>query len=157
MAQRHPTPTYRTAEQIADSLESAIEAVRDYLGTDREVPAAYAAGDRARRAVDIAITVDGITPAQIATRAGVRQLLVAGMVRDPQHRARALAAARHDAQRYLDEVVAEMRMEAWRQWEAADGQHGAKTRIAANLRVTRTTLDAWLAGSTGEEQHDGNA
>jgi hypothetical protein len=147
------TPTYRTAEQIEASLAAAVEAVRDYRGTDREVPASYAAGDRARRAVDIAICVDGITPALIAARVGVRQLVVAELVADPRHRAAALVAARHDAERYTGRVMAAMQAEARWRWETAGGGRGVKTHIAADLKITRGTLDAWLAG---EEKHDGN-
>jgi len=143
-------PTYRTAEQIAASLEAAVEAVRDYLGTDREVPAAYAASDRARRAVDIAISVDGVTPAQIAARVGVRQLVIAELVADPRHRAAALAAARHDADRYAGRVMAAMQAEARWRWETAGRAHGAKRRIADDLKISRQTLDTWLADTPAD-------
>lgn len=145
------TPTHRTAAQIAASLGQAAAALRDHLGVDRQPLDSAASWQRATRAIDIAMAVDGITAAQIATAAGVRQLVVAQHITDPRRRAAALAAARHDADRYAEQVRDAMRQEAlWRMHEAG-GDRGAKARIAADLGITRPTLDTWITEHEGRQ------
>lgn len=136
------TTSYRSAAEIAEQLDRAAQAVRAYLGgTGEEREAA--------KQVWLAHQLDGTSPAHIAQRAGVRQLLVARLVDDDKLRAAALAAARHDAERYQAQVMDAIRVEALVRWRKAnqdgDPPRGTKTLICTQLGLTRPTLDGWIA------------
>lgn len=131
-----------TAEQQTETLHRAARAITAY----------YAADDpaTATREVELALRacqVDGVSPAQVAGMAGVRQLLVARLVPGRRARAAALTTARHDAQRHLDEVVDAVRAEAVGRWHEAggvDAPRGTKMAIADELDVSRTSFYDWL-------------
>lgn len=151
-----------TAEKIDQALADAAEAVRHYYATVQAPdPTAVDRPSHAERMEhDVRAEVQralraGHTAAAIASRASLRQLLVARLVDDPQQRAAALVAARHDAQRYEREVAEALRQEARRRWvnvggtlgdpDGASVPRGTKRALADELGVTRVTLDDWLS------------
>jgi hypothetical protein len=138
----------RTAEQLATTLADAAQAVRHYYGSDERDyheltvvgagtqprPAARAAYDEVGRALRA-----GHSAAAVAVAAGVRQLLIVGLIGDANARAAALVAARHDAQRYQTQVMAALRDEVL----AAITDGMSEYRAERVYGVTRATIRDW--------------
>jgi hypothetical protein len=138
----------RTAQQLAGTLADAAQAVRHYYGTDERDHhelTIVGAGTRPRPAarqayaeVDRALSA-GHSAAAIAAAAGVRQLAVVALMGDPEARARALVAARHDAERYHAQVMAVLREEVL----AAIAGGMSEYRAERTFGVIRQTIRDW--------------
>lgn len=102
------TSTHITPEQAEQARQRAVAAVTRFY-SDAETDGHTRRERDAVTHVTDAVRIYGVTAAQIALAAGVRQLLVARLITDARERAQALAAARHDAQRYLDQVQETLR------------------------------------------------
>lgn len=87
----------------------------------------------------------------ISTRVARRDvgLLVAGLIGDPDERARALARERHVAERYAARVREVMRERAVAR--ARGGGDGVKSETARLFGITRPTLDKWLSEAAEED------
>lgn len=135
---------------MTDTLQTAVDAVQTYYASDDKMitPADHPAVAvpyssslvATQRAVDEALK-DGHPLPLIAARAQIRQLWLAQFVTDEDAYLRALAAARHDAERYRDQVIETQRIAALR----TVGQGRLKGVVADRLGVSRVTLNKWLA------------
>lgn len=150
------TTTYRSAEDIAEQLHTAAQAVKRLFDSTTTTPAVEREQE-ARRQVWLARQLDHTTPAQIAAASGVPQLLVARLVDDPDAHAAALVAARHDAERYERQVIEDIRQSALARWRKAtdSGQQppprGTKAAICSALGISAPTLDEWIASLDAED------
>ena len=91
---------------------------------------------------------DGHTVALIAARAQMRQLFLAQFVEDKSDYMRTLATARHDAERYRDQVIEAQRMAALK--ALAEGV--SKIDVSQMLGISRVTLNSWIAKAA--DPHD---
>lgn len=125
-----------------------VDAVRTRNATDPsgDVRDYWHADERARRAVTAAVTTYGASAAQIASAAGVRQLGIVELIDDDAATDEALVQARHDAERYLREVMDRIRSTALARHYAGE----QKIRICERLGITRPALDAWIRESEME-------
>lgn len=137
---------YLTAEKKAEILDRAVEAVRDYYGTPRTGEEAGTAEKQTRDAVGDALWLAGATAARIASVAGVRQLLVARLVDDPERRREALVAARHDVDRHREDVMAAIRAGVMAEYrrELDGGKRPNVTALADRWGIARQGLYDWL-------------
>ncbi|HEY9249247.1 MAG TPA: hypothetical protein VIO38_08955 [Rariglobus sp.] len=140
-----PEMTYQT-----DTLDAAAQAVTDvyaYRTTDGALSRQALTDLRTDAAGKVTIALrGGITPAQIAAKAGVRQLLVAQFIDDLAARADALRAARHDAERYQEQVMDALRAEVL----AAVAGGTSKAEASRLYGVGRPAIDAWLRAAAEE-------
>ena len=137
---------------MTDTLQAAADAVRTHFAGDSHTvtpagmprlgvavpysPTHVAALNAVREALK-----DGHTIPLIAARAQMRQLFLAQFVEDESDYMRALATARHDADRYRDQVIEAQRLAALK--ALAEGV--SKTDVAQMLGVSRVTLYGWIA------------
>lgn len=131
--------SYITAEQIAAARDKAVAAVRDLYAGDQD------AERRAFDRVTDAVTIYSVTAAEIASLTGLRQLLVARLInaetsRGEAARAEALKMARHDADRYRDEVRQVVHDAVVRSVEGGMPE----SRAAELYGVDRQTVRTWL-------------
>ena len=144
---------------MTDTLQAAADAVRTHFAGDGRmvtpagVPRLGVATPHsptriaAQRAIKAALK-DGHTIALIAARTQMRQLFLAQFVEDKSDYMRTLATARHDAERYRDQVIEAQRMAALK--ALAEGV--SKIDVAQMIGVSRVTLNSWIAKAA--DSHD---
>lgn len=148
--------------QLLDEAVTAVAALLAYWGAEEELvePTKPGADHRpvlghleatAASAVTRAVVRGDHIHTLISARLARRDvgLIVAGLIGDPDERARAWARERHAAERYAAYVRETMRAPAVAR--AQGGGDGAKTETAKLFGITRKTLDAWLAQSAEED------
>lgn len=137
---------YPTTADKQAMLGDAIDAMREWLARDPEMPAADL-GKLQRRtqlAVTAAVTTGGHVHTLISGRLGCVGLRVVEMITDQDAYGRALAAERHAAKLYVQHlarlVVAYVKRVAGPKRE----QHGIVTGLGKVFGVSRQTVDTWL-------------
>jgi hypothetical protein len=141
-----------TAEQIAKLRAETVAALRDYY--DRPVTAPNGddpTGSYTRQRVqqgNDAVTMvarslkAGITMRHLAMDSHLPGLLIIQLIEDAQQRADAFVAEIHHLERSLDAVRQARIKDAQARFHAGECY---KTKLAASLKITRPTLDAWLS------------
>jgi len=141
-----------TREELDKMLKRAVAAVRAALGSpDDDIHLVQTRQAAAESAVTDAVEA-GIHHRQIAVQSGVSGLRVLSYITDLDLSYQALRAERHHAERYVDQVLEEIRGRALYLYVHGTG----KTEVCKALGVSRPTLNAWIK-TEGIEDRDAAA
>ena len=137
------------AIDTATARTRAVDAVKSFYGTEHAGPHDHRNAELdARAAVTFAVDIAGITHREIASLAGVPGLLVAKLITTPETYVSALRLERHAAERYVSDVLGEIRQAAVRHVnpDAGRGGRGIQTQggFAKAAGVDRMAVRGWI-------------
>lgn len=128
-----------TPEQVNELRARAVEAVRALWGRPGDGQAQPERDAAAEKAVTEAVRA-GVHHRQIAEQAGTSGLLVLRCITDPALSNIALIAERHHAERYVEQIMEEIRGRAL--WLCRHDV--SRTDVCAALGISRPALNAWI-------------